>query len=118
MAKLVRVSEDWAPEGYLFKCPGCGNDHIAIIKRRADNPNGPEWTFDGNMGKPTFNPSFLTKYTRRITDDEHARIMAGEKLNIPQSVCHIFVRNGQIQYLSDCTHGYAGKTIDMVDMEE
>lgn len=33
----------------------------------------------------------------------------------PKSVCHSFVRDGQIQYLGDCTHEYAGKTVDLPD---
>jgi hypothetical protein len=28
-------------------------------------------------------------------------------------VCHSFVRNGKIEYLSDCTHNLAGKTVDI-----
>jgi hypothetical protein len=26
-------------------------------------------------------------------------------------VCHVFVKAGEIQYLSDCTHELAGKTV-------
>jgi hypothetical protein len=32
--------------------------------------------------------------------------------------CHSFIRNGQIQFLSDCHHELAGKTVDLPEVEE
>lgn len=32
-------------------------------------------------------------------------------------ITHCFVRNGKIEYLSDCTHEMAGKTVDCMDFE-
>jgi hypothetical protein len=29
-------------------------------------------------------------------------------------VCHSFVREGQIQFLGDCTHAFAGQTVPMI----
>lgn len=29
------------------------------------------------------------------------------------SVCHYFLRNGQIQYLGDCTHAMRGQTVPL-----
>jgi hypothetical protein len=31
-------------------------------------------------------------------------------------VCHSFIRNGKIEYLSECTHELAGQTVDMEDV--
>lgn len=31
-------------------------------------------------------------------------------------VCHLFVTDGKIIYCSDCTHEYAGKSIDLPDI--
>ncbi|MCZ4340562.1 hypothetical protein O4H52_03015 [Sphingomonadaceae bacterium G21617-S1] len=31
----------------------------------------------------------------------------------PPAVCHSFVRNGQIEFLSDCTHALAGQTVPL-----
>jgi hypothetical protein len=28
-------------------------------------------------------------------------------------VCHVFVENGKIRFLDDCTHELAGKTVDI-----
>jgi hypothetical protein len=48
-----------------------------------------QWTFDGDWEKPTFSPS----------------------LALPK--CHLFVRNGVIEYLHDCKHRLAGKDVPM-----
>lgn len=29
------------------------------------------------------------------------------------NICHSFVRNGKIEFLSDCTHELAGKTVEL-----
>lgn len=31
---------------------------------------------------------------------------------------HLFIRDGKIQYLSDCTHPLAGQTVEMVEFPE
>lgn len=31
----------------------------------------------------------------------------------PPAVCHSFIRDGQIQFLSDCTHALAGQTVPL-----
>lgn len=32
--------------------------------------------------------------------------------------CHLFVTKGKIVYCSDCLHGYAGKTVELVELDE
>lgn len=71
------------------------------------------WQFNGDYDRPTFNPSILVSGVQQISADEHARIMAGEKITTRPLVCHSFVRDGQIQFLGDCTHQFAGKTLSM-----
>lgn len=76
-------------KAFRFYCPGCKCTHMIPVE-------GPKaWEFDGNMDKPTFKPSILTW---------------GDGWR-----CHSFIRNGQWQFLGDCTHELAGKTVDMVD---
>lgn len=72
-----------------FYCPGCEMPH-SFDKR---------WTFNGNLEKPTFSPSLLVRYT-----------WGPERIEMR---CHSFVREGKIQFLNDCTHKLAGKTVDM-----
>ncbi len=51
------------------------------------------WTFDDNWDNPTFSPS----------------------LALPN--CHLFVRNGIIDFLGDCKHHLAGQKIPMVELQ-
>lgn len=75
---------------YLIYSPG-DKTHIVFDER---------WTFNDDYVKPTFRPSMLVN------------------ANIPGAVrSHFFVTDGKIQYLSDCNHEFAGKTIDMVDVD-
>lgn len=80
--------------GYAIYCPGCEEHHV-IYKT---------WQFNGNFDKPTFFPSLLAKgYSERYNRDY---------------VCHSFVTDGQIQFLSDCTHELAGQTVPLPDAED
>lgn len=79
---------------YMFWCPGCKTHHSFALGR---------WEFNGNFQKPTFSPSLL------IT-------MPSD----PSYRCHLFVRDGKIEFCSDSNHEFSGKTIDMqsVDIDE
>jgi hypothetical protein len=52
------------------------------------------------MEATTFSPSLLC-------NQHHA-----------QSRCHLFVRDGRIEFLSDCHHELAGKTVEIPDWDE
>jgi hypothetical protein len=100
MAKLNRAGDRW-----LFECPGCGCAHFF----------NDTWQFNGDQDRPSVRPSIKVTGKRSITDEEHARIMAGEKVDIPGFVCHSFVTDGKIQFLDDCTHELAGQTVELPD---
>jgi hypothetical protein len=105
--RIVRdvVEDEGGPViGYMIFCPACGNGHLFYVGR---------WTFNGDHERPTFSPSMLIRGTRMITDEERDRIMASERVEPEPLVCHSFVRDGRIEYLGDCTHEYAGKTVDL-----
>ena len=95
--------------GFMIFCPACECGHCFYT----ECDDKPKWTFDGNLEEPTFHPSMLVRGKRHITDEEAARIMAGEKLDIPDQCCHSFVRDGKIQFLVDCTHKLAGQTVEL-----
>jgi hypothetical protein len=54
------------------------------------------------MERPTFSPSYLT-----WIDDGPCAFR-----------CHSFIRDGQIQFLSDCTHALAAQTVDIPDWDK
>ncbi|WP_407649406.1 DUF6527 family protein [Brevibacillus composti] len=76
----------------VFFCPGCQMHHGFDSR----------WFFNGDFERPTISPSYL------VTIGRHPD---------PPDRCHSFVRDGQIEFLSDCTHSLAGQTVDLPDVE-
>lgn len=85
---------------YAFYCPGCGKKHTVFTKD--EGLKHPIWGFNGDMDKPTFTPSVCAIST---SPDGEIR-------------CHSFIRDGKIEYLQDSSHTLAGKTVEMIDLED
>lgn len=87
--------------GYMMACPGCGSHHVirTVIKGKE-----PVWKFEGTEENPTFSPSILA---RELNEEGK-----------PKRVCHFFIKEGVIDFLTDCTHSLAGKKVPMKDVEE
>lgn len=67
---------------YWHWCPGCNRAHPL--------PKNGGWTFNGDMEKPTFSPSFM------------------QERDSPRQ-CHYFITEGMIQWCGDGWHGRTGK---------
>jgi hypothetical protein len=91
-AKLNTSTQSWGTK-YLFWCRGCGCHHSYDVR---NDGNRPSWTFNGDLERPTFAPSLF----------------------YPDRVCHLFLVNGEIQYLGDCTHHLAGQTVPLLSFTE
>jgi hypothetical protein len=98
-----------------FFCLGCNGPHR--IKVNSPNTPGSNWEYNGKPGAPTFTPSVLVTGVQHLTEEEHTLLMAGGHVEPRQLVCHSFVTDGRIQFLGDCTHALAGKTVDLPDWE-
>lgn len=98
-------------EGYSawFECPGCEMGHAVNVEAG----HGPVWDWNGSLERPTFSPSVLVTGVHRLTEDERSRLMRGERVEPRPLQCHSFVRDGNIEFLSDCTHAMAGKTVPL-----
>lgn len=92
----------------MFWCPGCDGAHMVRV---GEGP-GPRWGYNGNPNAPTFTPSINVTYNG--TD---AGKLQNDGRRAPSSVCHSFVTDGRIQFLSDCTHELASQTVDLPDWE-
>ncbi|MFZ4286623.1 DUF6527 family protein [Variovorax sp. HJSM1_2] len=104
MARLEHPSPT-APHYAWFHCPGCDTKH-------AVSTSGPGcWTWNGSLDRPTLTPSVLVR-TGRAVDSAWVR-----EEGDPPDVCHSFVTDGRIQFLSDCTHALAGQTVDLPELE-
>ena len=100
MSKLKKIENTNGQ--YLFYCPGCKEYHgIWTAQEKGGNP---VWNWNGDINNPTVSPSI------RVT-------IPNKKVMGVDYICHSFIRDGKIQYLSDCTHELAGKTVDMVDID-
>jgi hypothetical protein len=77
---------------FVLWCPACDTAHGIKF---------PVWSFDGNFEKPTITPSIKAW---------HPAVPAE---NIPEFICHSYVANGRIQFLTDCTHALRGQTVDL-----
>ena len=118
-AKIV-VDGDGKFYGIQFVCPGCAEQHdyyrAGPILPVQWLPPGMErsphvsplnaWGFNGNLDRPTFTPSVLSRWEQWMGD------------NVPkqQHICHSFVRDGRIEYLNDSTHSLAGQTVDLPEI--
>lgn len=103
-----------------YWCPGCQFLHILLV--RTNSNKRPSWEFNGDYNHPTFSPSVLVKIGHYCPDqpqppncetcnEQHAR-----KEKSLCALCHSYVRNGLIEFLSDCTHILNGQTVPMVQL--
>jgi Family of unknown function (DUF6527) len=74
-----------------FWCPGCEVSHMITVRRAPHRGEHPKWTWNGNAEQPTYTPSIL--------------VGPGSKLQ-----CHLFVRDGCLDFQPDCYHTLAGVT--------
>lgn len=91
-------NDDGTHYGWAVKCPGCGDYHLF------DN----RWSFNGDMEKPTFRNSMLATIDWPKYHPE---------LDKPKEICHSYVTDGRIEFLSDCTHTHARQTMDLPDID-
>lgn len=92
-------------EWYSFYCPACARRH------HINNT----WNIYG-VDKPTVHPSVLSLYRhpKGYTNDNPAPLgYTGEYV---EDICHLFIREGRLEYLGDCTHSMANEIVDMVDI--
>lgn len=101
MAQVVLNTE----HGWMIRCQVCG--HHYFPKDRIANKS--QWSFNGNMERPTFTPSM----------NEHQN-PPGPTHNpeLPTRRCHYIVTDGRIAYCGDCTHELAGQTLDLIPFSD
>lgn len=85
-AELIGINSDHL----RFDCPGCEAPHVVTVP---PHPNA--WGWNGDLDRPTLEPSVL---------------VSGGGDNF---TCHSFIRQGRIEFLSDCSHGLAGQTVEL-----
>lgn len=104
---IGNVANQTSDNRVSFFCPGCGGYHE--ITHGVDDR--PRWTWNGDLKKPTFTPSVLVNYPANPNASEEFKEWRKER------ICHSFVTDGKIQFLSDCTHQLAGQTVDLPEWD-
>lgn len=87
--KIDSQDKPWGKQ-FWFYCPGCKSHHIFDVRNDGQRPN---WRFNGNLDKPTFEPSL--HYVGR---------------------CHLRLIDGKLHFASDSKHHLAGKVVDLPDL--
>lgn len=85
-----------------FWCPGCEDLHMV----------SDVWQITGAGETLTIEPSILVYERQKLINEdlEWEALLSPENItNAPR--CHSFVRNGHIEFLSDCTHKLVGQTV-------
>lgn len=98
-------------EDMHFWCLGCDGRHVIrskIPKNVKDKKAAKKavWTFNDNLFKPTFSPSYLCGGK----DKEGRRFMRRR--------CHSYIKEGQIQFLPDCMHELKGQTVPLPPIKD
>ncbi len=116
--KFLEQTHDRGLRSMLFECPGCECLHVVHIA----GTGHPLWAFNENIDRPTVSPSVLVQWDQweppASTPDMQAKLERGEfAQRRVRKVCHSFITDGCIQFLDDCTHELAGKTVELPEFE-
>lgn len=98
----ARVALDSRGEVLLLECPGCEMLHAIRVRARAGGVlpfDGPVWVWNDSLEEPTCSPSVLVRFSWGPQNEPRC--------------CHFFLRSGRLEFLTDCTHPLAGRTIDL-----
>ena len=117
----VALLRDWRADRsgqrlYLW-CPGCEDVHVVCVKH-PEGEAGPCWEWDGNLDAPTISPSIKVEGVQWKPEDgfykpTHSAVAPGERI-----CCHSFVKQGQWEFLGDCTHHLTGQTVPLPPFPE
>jgi hypothetical protein len=100
-----QLNSDKRHYGWTFHCPGCAAWDEPGHHLHSTHTVDRTWTFNGDQDKPTLSPSVL------VTGQFWVGGVKEERR------CHSFVREGRIEFLADCTHSLAGKTVDLPEIQ-
>lgn len=91
MKKILMEVKHGDKTDLVFYCPGCRRYHWVQI-----NPmSKPSWRFNNDFVKPTVSPSIIVKNEAEET------------------VCHLFIKAGNLEYMDDCAHDFKALVVPM-----
>jgi len=94
-------------------CPGCEVTHEVPVNQQGG------WEWNGSLERPTLTPSVKVESHRQLINTELQEPALTNENNIRMTpLCHIYMHDGHIQFLSDCTHHLGGQTVPMAPLAE
>lgn len=127
MGQISKVLRDGDGGRLLYWCQGCDEAHVVMT---GAGP-GPRWSWNGDLVRPVFSPSVLTRGGRFTPSGQAAYdawYNSGCPPNPPQferqdTVCHTFIgcngaQPGEVIFLPDCTHALAGQVHPLPDLPD
>jgi hypothetical protein len=120
LSRILRHGRGGGGDGQYFVsfyCPGCKSSHTVYVEPGSHYA----WQWNRNADRPTFAPSILIRTGHHIpgeagkrcwcTYNAEQRAKGKRQSTFKCGVCHSYVREGQIEFLADCTHALAGQTV-------
>ena len=103
-----------------FRCPGCHTNHSIPVGAAPG-----AWGWNGNPDAPTFTPSVLVTSGHYVAGHDPRGCWCTYNAAHPEEAdpdfqcgrCHSYVTDGQIRFLSDCSHELAGRTVPLPEFE-
>jgi hypothetical protein len=97
----------------VFWCPGCKEAHGIPTDK---------WQWNGQRDTPTLIPSVLTRSGHFALPGGPCWCTYKEKYGADSTTfscvrCHLFLTDGQLQFLSDCSHEYAGRAVALEEWD-
>ncbi len=90
--------------------PGPSGELTLPVMIKGSREGTGNWSWNGDVDKPTLRPSVLTQGTRYQGGD----VM--DKANHRAFRCHTWITDGQAIFLDDTDHDLREKTVDLVDV--
>lgn len=118
----MNVLHQAVPGRLMFRCPGCEDIHTVVV----GSGEGPRWTWNNDMVRPTFQPSVLCTNGHYVSshkpgDDCWCTYNAANPERPSKfgcKKCHSYITDGQIRFLDDCSHALKGQTVPLPAWEE
>lgn len=106
--------------------PGPAGQIVLPVVLRGKRDGTGCWSWNGDTDSPTLKPSVLISSGCKVAGFDKANDWCWCKYNAehPEEKphfhcyrCHTWINDGKAQFLGDCTHEHANKTLDLLEIE-
>lgn len=107
-----------------IQMPGPVGPLVLPVQIKGTREGTGNWTWNGDIEKPTLKPSVLTSaghFAPGFKPEEHSCWCTYNKARPDQAPaftcyrCHVWVNDGNVQFLDDTTHELRNQTVPLLD---